>query len=72
MGQDEKLRRIESGVQIYAIGLLGPERYGYSVLRSISALTDGRSFSPSFFGGDLAYYLNLIRAELRTQYLLGD
>lgn len=59
----------ESDVQIYGLGLAGPEGGGYSVIDSLIRLTGGRAFYGSY--GDLSYYFDLIHAELRTQYLLG-
>ncbi len=59
----------ESDVQIYAIGLLGPEGYGQGVLHQLTSLSGGRVFFPH--AGDVSYYIELIHAELRTQYLLG-
>jgi Ca-activated chloride channel homolog len=59
----------ESDVQIYAIGLSGPMSYGQGILQQITGLSGGRVFFPE--AGDLGYYIELIHAELRTQYLLG-
>jgi Ca-activated chloride channel family protein len=59
----------ESDVQIYAIGLAGPEGYGHSVLNHLVSLTGGRLFFTGL--GELGYYFNLIHAELRSQYLLS-
>jgi Ca-activated chloride channel homolog len=62
----------ESDVQIYAIGLVGPEGYGQGVLNSIARITGGRAFFPSGYGADnIGYYIDLIHTELRNQYLLG-
>ncbi len=60
----------ESGVQIYAIGLTGPEGYGSGLLRQLVGVTGGRVFFPSGLN-DLDYYIDLIHTELRNQYLLG-
>ncbi len=57
----------ESDVPIYAIGFAGPVGGGNYILKSLTEYTGGRIF----FGGDLEYYINLIHAELRNQYLLG-
>ena len=59
----------ESDVQIYGIGLLGPEQYGHGTISHLVGITGGRAFSGSL--GDLAYYFDLINAELRSQYLLS-
>jgi len=59
----------ESDVQIYGIGLSGPESYGHSTIRDLVGLSGGRVFFSGF--GDLGYYFDLIHAELRSQYLLG-
>jgi Ca-activated chloride channel homolog len=60
----------ESGVQIYAIGLAGPEGYGGGILRQLAKDTGGRVFFPDGFSG-LDYFIDLIHTELRNQYLLG-
>jgi Ca-activated chloride channel family protein len=60
----------ESGVQIYAIGLPGPEGYGGGILRQLTKDTGGRVFFPDGFSG-LDYFVDLIHTELRNQYLLG-
>jgi Ca-activated chloride channel family protein len=60
----------ESGVQIYAIGLAGPEGYGGGLLRQLVSVTGGRVFFPDGMT-DLDYYIDLIHTELRHQYLLG-
>jgi Ca-activated chloride channel homolog len=60
----------ESDVQVYAIGEMGNLGYGRNELQKIVNLTGGRSFFPfSFF--ELDYYIDLIHAELRNQYVLG-
>ncbi len=60
----------ESGVQIYGVGLGGPEGYGQGLLRQLANVTGGRVFFPDA-GAGLDYYVSLIHAELRNQYLLG-
>jgi Ca-activated chloride channel homolog len=60
----------ESGVQIYAIGLAGPEGYGSGLLQQLVSVTGGRVFFPDG-ASDLGYYIDLIHTELRTQYLVG-
>ena len=60
----------ESGVQIYSIGQMGTLGYGMSIIRDIVGLTGGRAFFPSNFN-ELDYYIDLIHAELRNQYVLG-
>jgi Ca-activated chloride channel homolog len=60
----------ESDVQIYAIGEEGKLGYGRSEIQSIVALTGGRAFFPNNFN-ELDYYVDLIHAELRNQYVLG-
>jgi Ca-activated chloride channel homolog len=59
----------ESDVQIYSLGLFGPEGYGYSLLKDLATITGGRVFTPNPM--ELDYYIELIHAELRNQYLLG-
>jgi Ca-activated chloride channel homolog len=59
----------ESNVQIYGVMVPGELGYGENIVRSLATLTGGRSFFADW--SDLSYYLNLIHAELRNQYLLG-
>lgn len=60
----------ETDVQIYSIGQLGNMGYGMSIIRDIVGITGGRAFFPSNFN-ELDYYIDLIHAELRNQYVLG-
>jgi len=60
----------ESDAQIYAIGEPGELGYGPGEIQSIVQLTGGRAFFPSGLN-ELDYYVDLIRAELRSQYVLG-
>jgi Ca-activated chloride channel homolog len=60
----------ESDVQIYAVGEQGQLGYGRSLIQGIVSLTGGRAFFPNNFN-ELDYYIDLIHAELRNQYLLG-
>lgn len=60
----------ESDVQIYAVGEQGQLGYGRSVLQGIVSLTGGRAFFPNNFN-ELDYYIDLIHAELRNQYVIG-
>ncbi len=60
----------ESDVQIYAIGEEGKLGYGRSEIQNIVGLTGGRAFFPNSFS-ELDYYIDLIHAELRNQYVLG-
>lgn len=60
----------ELSVQVYAIGMEGLLGYGNAVIQNIIGLTGGRSFRPTNFN-DLDYYIGLIHAELRSQYVLG-
>ncbi len=60
----------ESDVQIYAIGEEGKLGYGRSEIQNIVGLTGGRAFFPNSFN-ELDYYIDLIHAELRNQYILG-
>jgi len=60
----------ESDVQIYSIGQLGNMGYGMSIIRDIVGITGGRAFFPSNFN-ELDYYIDLIHAELRNQYVIG-
>jgi Ca-activated chloride channel family protein len=60
----------ESDVQIYAIGEEGKLGYGRSEIQSLVSMTGGRTFFPNNFN-ELDYYIDLVHAELRTQYVLG-
>ncbi len=60
----------ESDVQIYGIGEEGKLGYGRSEIQNIVSLTGGRAFFPNNFN-ELDYYIDLVHAELRNQYLLG-
>jgi Ca-activated chloride channel family protein len=60
----------ESDVQIYAIGEEGKLGYGRGEIQNIVGLTGGRAFFPNNFN-ELDYYIDLIHAELRNQYVLG-
>jgi Ca-activated chloride channel homolog len=60
----------ESDVQVYAIGEQGMLGYGRTEIQKIVNLTGGRSFFPFSFS-ELDYYIDLIHAELRNQYVLG-
>lgn len=60
----------ELNVQVYGIGLEGLLRYGGSVIQNIISITGGRVFRPANFN-ELDYYIGLIHAELRSQYVLG-
>jgi Ca-activated chloride channel homolog len=60
----------ESDVQIYAIGEEGKLGYGRTEIQNLVSMTGGRTFFPNNFN-ELDYYVDLIHAELRTQYVLG-
>jgi Ca-activated chloride channel family protein len=60
----------ESSVQIYSIGQLGELGYGMAIIRELVNITGGRAFFPNNFN-ELDYYIDLIHAELRNQYILG-
>jgi Ca-activated chloride channel homolog len=60
----------ESDVQIYGIGEEGKLGYGRSEIQNIVNLTGGRAFFPNNFN-ELDYYIDLVHAELRNQYVLG-
>jgi Ca-activated chloride channel family protein len=60
----------ESDVQIYGIGEEGKLGYGRSEIHNIVSITGGRDFYPNNFN-ELDYYIDLIHAELRNQYILG-
>ncbi len=60
----------ESDVQIYGIGEEGKLGYGRSEIQNIVGITGGRAYFPSNFN-ELDYYIDLIHAELRNQYVLG-
>jgi Ca-activated chloride channel family protein len=59
----------EMDVQIYAIGQEGMLGTGRYPIQSIVNLTGGRAFFPNNFS-ELDYYIDLIHAELRSQYVL--
>lgn len=60
----------ESDVQIYGIGEEGRLGYGQSEIQNIVSITGGRAFFPNNFN-ELDYYIDLVHAELRNQYVLG-
>lgn len=60
----------EMDVQVYAIGQIGPLGTGSSELQRIVNISGGRAFFPNNFN-ELDYYIDLIHAELRSQYVLG-
>lgn len=60
----------EIDVQIYVIGEEGHLHYGRSIIQDLVNLTGGRGFFPHNFN-ELDYYVDLIHAELRNQYVLG-
>ncbi|MDR1727098.1 MAG: VWA domain-containing protein [Acidobacteriota bacterium] len=60
----------EADVQVYGIGEQGRLGYGYGEIQHIVTLTGGRAFFPDSFN-DLDYYIDLVHAELRNQYLVG-
>lgn len=60
----------EIDVQVYAIGHIGPQGTGSGELQRIVSMTGGRAFFPNNFN-ELDYYIDLIHAELRSQYVLG-
>jgi Ca-activated chloride channel homolog len=60
----------ESDVQIYAIGEEGKLGYGRTEIQGLVSMTGGRTFFPNNFN-ELDYYIDLVHAELRTQYVLG-
>jgi Ca-activated chloride channel family protein len=59
----------ESDIKIYGIGLQTPESFGYYVITSLTDLSGGRAFFSDI--SEVDYYINLIHAELRNQYLVG-
>ena len=60
----------ESDVQIYGIGQEGNLGYGRSEITNIVGMTGGRAFFPRSFN-ELDYYIDLVHAELRNQYVIG-
>jgi Ca-activated chloride channel family protein len=60
----------ESDVQIYGIGEEGKLGYGRTEIQNIVGLTGGRAFFPNSFN-ELDYYIDLVHAELRNQYVIG-
>jgi Ca-activated chloride channel family protein len=60
----------ETDVQIYAIGEEGKLGYGRNEIQNIVNITGGRAFFPNNFN-ELDYYIDLVHAELRNQYVLG-
>jgi Ca-activated chloride channel family protein len=59
----------EQDVQIYVIGQEGMLGTGRYAITGIVSLTGGRAFFPNNFS-ELDYYIDLIHAELRSQYVL--
>lgn len=60
----------EMDVQVYVIGEEGTLGTGRFEIQNIVNLTSGRAFFPNNFS-ELDYYIDLIHAELRSQYVLG-
>jgi Ca-activated chloride channel homolog len=60
----------ECAVQVYAIGQHGRLGYGGGILENIASFSGGRVYFPRTFN-ELEYYIDLIHAELRNQYLLA-
>ncbi len=60
----------ESDVQIYVIGAHGKLGFGQAIIADLGRLTGGRVFFPDTFK-QLDYFMDLIHAELRNQYVLG-
>ena len=60
----------EANVQVYGIGQQGNLGYGLAELGNLVSMTGGRAFYPNSFN-DLDYYIDLVHAELRNQYLVG-
>ena len=60
----------ESDVQIYVIGERSELGYGRAIIAQIGQLTGGRAFFPRNLR-QLDYFIDLIHAELRHQYVLG-
>ncbi|MBI1745504.1 MAG: VWA domain-containing protein [Acidobacteria bacterium] len=60
----------EGDVQIYAIAQEGTLQYGKPIIQDLVNLTGGRGFFPHSLN-ELDYYIDLIHAELRNQYVLG-
>ena len=60
----------ESDVQFYCVGEEGRLGYGRAEIQNIAGMTGGRAFFPGSFN-ELDYYIDLIHAELRNQYVLG-
>ena len=60
----------ESDVQIYVIGERGELAYGRWIIAELGQLTGGRAFFPHNFN-QLDYFVDLIHAELRNQYVVG-
>jgi Ca-activated chloride channel family protein len=60
----------ELDVQVYAIGEEGKLGTGHYEIQNIVNLTGGRAFFPNNFS-ELDYYIDLIHAELRSQYVVG-
>lgn len=60
----------EMDVPIYGIGEKGELGYGRYDIEDIVEMSGGRAFFPNSFN-DLDYYIDLIHAELRNQYVLG-
>ncbi|HSW40378.1 MAG TPA: VWA domain-containing protein, partial [Acidobacteriota bacterium] len=44
--------------------------YGFAEIMNLAGITGGRAFFPANFN-ELDYYIDIIHAELRSQYMLG-
>jgi Ca-activated chloride channel homolog len=60
----------ESDIQIYGIGEPGTLTYKKEALLDLAVITGGTAFFPNNFN-KLDYYMDLVRAELLNQYMIG-
>lgn len=60
----------EVDCQVYVIGEHGRLGYGEGLMQDLAKMSGGRVFFPNSLN-ELDYYIDLIHAELRHQYILG-
>jgi Ca-activated chloride channel family protein len=60
----------EVDCQIYIIGEHGSMGYGEGIMQQLAKMSGGRVFFPNSIN-ELEYFVELIHAELRNQYILG-
>lgn len=60
----------EVDCQVYVLGEHGSLGYGESIMQDLARMSGGRVFFPNSLN-ELEYYIELIHAELRNQYVIG-